>query len=550
MITGLKIINYALIEHLDVSFQDGMTCITGETGTGKSILMGGLSLVLGKRADFKALKDSTKKCIVEASFLIDKYDLRHFFDEESLDYESETIIRREIIPSGKSRAFINDTPVTLDKISRLSETLIDVHSQHENQSLFKSEYQFLVLDALAGNEYLLKQFQDKLKVYNTSQGEYQRLLNLNKKVSSDRDYNLYLLEELETANLNAGMQAYLEEMVNQLSNVEDLQSYLSQSIQIIEEEQMGILTQLSSLKSIFNQAAEKSKQYETFKKRTTSLSIDLNDMADDIHSKLELLEMNPKQLEESEEQLKLLYALYTKHKVDNVGALIAIKDSIDLKLQETENLKENINKLQDKLNKLLTELDSIALKLNKNRQEAIPGLCSEMEQLLARMGMQNAKFKIDLIKSEKLLHNGKERLNFLFSANLGSEYNSLKKVASGGEMSRIMLSIKTILSRFKKLPTIVFDEIDTGVSGQVSNEIGNIMSDMAKYMQVFTITHLPQVAAKGKQHFRVYKEVKGEDTLTKLKDLNSDERVEELAQMLSGEGMTQTALEHAKQLLN
>ena len=550
MITGLKITNYALIEHLDVSFQDGMTCITGETGTGKSILMGGLSLVLGKRADFKALKDSTKKCIVEASFLIDKYDLRHFFDEESLDYESETIIRREIIPSGKSRAFINDTPVTLDKISRLSETLIDVHSQHENQSLFKSEYQFLVLDALAGNEYLLKQFQDKLKVYNTSQGEYQRLLNLNKKVSSDRDYNLYLLEELETANLNAGMQAYLEEMVNQLSNVEDLQSYLSQSIQIIEEEQMGILTQLSSLKSIFNQAAEKSKQYETFKKRTTSLSIDLNDMADDIHSKLELLEMNPKQLEESEEQLKLLYALYTKHKVDNVGALIAIKDSIDLKLQETENLKENINKLQDKLNKLLTELDSIALKLNKNRQEAIPGLCSEMEQLLARMGMQNAKFKIDLIKSEKLLHNGKERLNFLFSANLGSEYNSLKKVASGGEMSRIMLSIKTILSRFKKLPTIVFDEIDTGVSGQVSNEIGNIMSDMAKYMQVFTITHLPQVAAKGKQHFRVYKEVKGEDTLTKLKDLNSDERVEELAQMLSGEGMTQTALEHAKQLLN
>ena len=550
MIKGLKITNYALIEHLEVSFLDGMTCITGETGAGKSILMGGLSLVLGKRAELNVLKDGTKKCIVEASFLIDKYDLRHFFDEESLDHESETIIRREIVPSGKSRAFINDTPVTLDKISRLSETLIDVHSQHENQSLFKSEYQFLVLDALAGNEYLLKQFQDKLKVYNTSQGEYQRLLNLNKKVSSDRDYNLYLLEELETANLNAGMQAYLEEMVNQLSNVEDLQSYLSQSIQIIEEEQMGILTQLSSLKSIFNQAAEKSKQYETFKKRTTSLSIDLNDMADDIHSKLELLEMNPKQLEESEEQLKLLYALYTKHKVDNVGALIAIKDSIDLKLQETENLKENINKLQDKLNKLLTELDSIALKLNKNRQEAIPGLCSEMEQLLARMGMQNAKFKIDLIKSEKLLHNGKERLNFLFSANLGSEYNSLKKVASGGEMSRIMLSIKTILSRFKKLPTIVFDEIDTGVSGQVSNEIGNIMSDMAKYMQVFTITHLPQVAAKGKQHFRVYKEVNGQDTLTKLKDLNHQERVEELAQMLAGEGMTKTALEHAKQLLN
>ncbi len=550
MITGLKITNYALIEHLDVSFLDGMTCITGETGAGKSILMGGLSIVLGKRAELNVLKDSTKKCIVEASFLIDKYDLRHFFDEEALDYESETIIRREIVPSGKSRAFINDTPVTLDIISRLSETLIDVHSQHENQSLFKSEYQFLVLDSLAGNEYLLSQFQDKLKVYNDAKEEHQRLLDLSQKASSDRDYNRYLLEELEAANLKAGMQVPLEEMISQLSNIEDLQSYLSQSIQIIEEERMGVLTQLSSLKSILNQAAEKSKQFETFKNRTTSLSIDLKDMADDLQIKLELLEMNPRQLEESEDQLKLLYALFTKHKVDDVGALIEIKNSIDLKLQETENLEVNINKLQDKLNKNLTELDTIALKLHKNRQKAIAGLCSEMEQLVARMGMQNAKFKIKLIESEKFLHNGKERLEFLFSANLGSEYNPLKKVVSGGEMSRIMLSIKTILSRFKKLPTIVFDEIDTGVSGQVSNEIGNIMSDLAKYMQVFTITHLPQVAAKGKQHFRVYKEVNGQDTLTKLKDLNPQERVEELAQMLAGEGMTKTALEHAKQLLN
>ena len=550
MITGLKITNYALIEHLDVSFLDGMTCITGETGAGKSILMGGLSLVLGKRAELNVLKDSTKKCVVEASFIIDKYDLRRFFDEEALDYESETIIRREIVPSGKSRAFINDTPVTLDKISRLSETLIDVHSQLENQSLFKSEYQFLVLDALAGNEYLLSQFQDKLKVYNAAKEEHQLLLDLNQKAISDRDYNRYLLEELEAANLKAGMQAPLEEMISQLSNVEDLQSYLSQSIQIIEEERMGVLTQLYSLKSILNQAAEKSKQFETFKKRTTSLSIDLKDIVNDLQAKLELLEINPKQLEESEEQLKLLYALYTKHKVDDVVDLIEIKNSIDLKLQETENLEENIKKLLDKLNKYLTELNAIAIKLHNNRQKAIPRLCSEMEQLVARMGMQNAKFKIELIESEKLLHNGKERLEFLFSANLGSEYNPLKKVASGGEMSRIMLSIKTILSRFKKLPTIVFDEIDTGVSGQVSNEIGNIMSDMAKYMQVFTITHLPQVAAKGKQHFRVYKEVNGQDTLTKLKDLNHQERVEELAQMLAGEGMTKTAMEHAKQLLN
>ncbi len=283
---------------------------------------------------------------------------------------------------------------------------------------------------MAGNEHLLSQFQDKLKVYNDAKEEHQRLLDLSQKASSDQDYNRYLLEELEAANLKAGMQAPLEEMISQLSNVEDLQSYLSQSIQIIEEERMGVLTQLSSLKSILNQAAEKSKQFETFKNRTTSLSIDLKDMADDLQTKLELLEINPRQLEESEEQLKLLYALYTKHKADDVGALIEIKNSIDLKLQETENLEVNINKLQDKLNKNLTELDTIALKLHKNRQKAIAGLCSEMEQLVARMGMQNAKFKIELIESEKFLHNGKERLEFLFSANLGSEYNPLKKVAS------------------------------------------------------------------------------------------------------------------------
>jgi DNA repair protein RecN (Recombination protein N) len=527
-----------------------MTCITGETGAGKSILMGGLGLVLGKRADMSVLKDNQKKCVIEASFLIDKYNLQDFFEASGLDYEAETLLRREIIPTGKSRAFINDTPVNLDTLVRLSEVLIDVHSQLENQSLFKNEYQFLVLDAIAGNQETLKAYKNKLSEYQTTQREYEHLKSLNEEAAKIQDYNQFLYDELASEELTPDMLTPLEEEIDQLSNVEALQQYLSQGIHLIEEEQIGLLTQFSRLNALLNDAASKSKNLNVFKERINSLSIELKDILEDLINKQDTLESNPVLLERLSGRWDKIQNLFQKHQVDNVEDLIQVRDQLEKKLEETQDLGQKINALKDRLTGLEQLLEGLSKQLHENRKKATSKLCDQMQQIISRMGMQNARFRIDLTSVDQFLGNGKEQIDFLFSANLGSDFKPIKKVASGGEMSRIMLSIKAILSRFKQLPSIVFDEIDTGVSGAVSNEIANIMAHMSENMQVFTITHLPQVAAKGKQHFLVYKEVRGNTTVTKLKELNQEDRIKELAQMLSGEELTRTALDHAKQLLN
>ena len=550
MITSLKISNYALIEYLDISFDTGMTCITGETGAGKSILMGGLGLVLGKRADMSVLKDDKKKCVIEASFLIDKYNLQSFFEAFGLDYEAETFLRREIIPTGKSRAFINDTPVNLDVLSRLSEVLIDVHSQSENQSLFKNEYQFLVLDAIAGNQDTLKEYKNKLSEYQNIQKDYDHIKKLNEEAAKVQDYNQFLYDELISEKLTPDMLIPLEEEIDQLSNVEAIQQYLSKGIHLIEEEQVGLLTQFSSLNALLNEAVSKSKNLSIFHERTNSLSIELKDILDDLISKQETLESNPALLDILSNRWDKIQNLFQKHQVDNIRDLIQVRDNLEKKLEETQDLEQKINDIKGRLAESKELLDGLSKQLHQNRKEASPKLCVQMEQTISKMGMQNARFRIDLTSVDRFLSNGKEQIDFLFSANLGSDFKPIKKVASGGEMSRIMLSIKAILSQFKQLPSIVFDEIDTGVSGPVSNEIANIMAYMSENMQVFTITHLPQVAAKGKQHFLVYKEVKGNTTMTKLRELNQEERIKELAQMLSGEELTRTALDHAKQLLN
>ena len=550
MITSLKISNYALIEHLDISFDKGMTCITGETGAGKSILMGGLGLVLGKRADLSVLKDNKKKCIIEASFLIGSYNLEDFFAKAGLDYEEETLLRREIVPNGKSRAFINDTPVNLDLLVSLSEVLIDVHSQLENQSLFKNEYQFLVLDAVAGNQEILKDYKNKLSKYQNTKKEYNQLNQLNEDSAKIQDYNQFLYDELTVEELTPDMMTPLEEEIDQLSHVESLQQSLSQGIHLIEEEQVGLLTQLSSLNTLLSDASTKSKNMNIFRERVNSVFIELKDILDDLIYKEETLESNPTLLEKLVTRWDRLQSLFQKHQVNDIENLIKVRESLGKKLEETEDLGQRINALKDKLSELELSLEDLSRQLHFNREEASSKLCGQMEQIISKMGMQNARFKIDLTLVDQFLINGKEKIDFLFAANLGSDFKPIKKVASGGEMSRIMLSIKAILSQFKKLPSIVFDEIDMGVSGTVSNEIANIMSHMSENMQVFTITHLPQVAAKGKQHFLVYKEVRGNTTTTKLKELDEEQRVKELAQMLSGEELTRTALDHAKQLLN
>ena len=550
MITSLKISNYALIEHLDISFDKGMTCITGETGAGKSILMGGLGLVLGKRADLSVLKDNKKKCIIEASFLIGSYNLKDFFAKAGLDYEEETLLRREIVPNGKSRAFINDTPVNLDLLVSLSEVLIDVHSQLENQSLFKNEYQFLVLDAVAGNQEILKDYKNKLSKYQNTKKEFDQLNQLNEDSAKIQDYNQFLYDELTVEELTPDMMTPLEEEIDQLSNVESLQQSLSQGIHLIEEEQIGLLTQLSSLNTLLSEASTKSKNMNIFRERVNSLFIELQDILDDLIYKEETLESNPALLEKLVTRWDRIQSLFQKHQVDDIENLIKVRENLGKKLEETQDLGQRINVLKDKLSELELSLEDLSRQLHFNREEASSKLCGQMEQIISKMGMQNARFKIDLTLVDQFLINGKEKIDFLFAANLGSDFKPIKKVASGGEMSRIMLSIKAILSQFKQLPSIVFDEIDMGVSGTVSNEIANIMSHMSENMQVFTITHLPQVAAKGKQHFLVYKEVRGNTTKTKLKVLDQKERVKELAQMLSGEELTRTALDHAKQLLN
>lgn len=527
-----------------------MTCITGETGAGKSILMGGLSLVLGKRADLSVLKNNKKKCVIEAGFLIEKYKLQKLFDELNLDYETETLLRREIIPSGKSRAFVNDTPVTLDTLSRLSEVLIDVHSQLENQSLFKNEYQFLVLDALANNQAIIEEYKNKLKAYHQTQKEYHHLKSLGEDATKIQDYNQFLYDELAAEELLPGMLGPLEDQIDQLSNVEALQQYLSQCIQIIEAEDFGLTTQFSTLIRLLSEASKKSNSFDVFHDRLNAVSIELKDILQDLNSKSETLESNPVFLEKLSGRWDKIQSLFQKHQVDSIEGLIKVKQDLEKQLEETQDLDTKINALNDQLLALEKSLDCLSDELYQNRLAASPKLCEQMQQIITKMGMKNARFKVDLIPTEGFTKNGKEQIDFLFSANLGSEFRPIKKVASGGEMSRIMLSIKSILSQFRQLPSIVFDEIDTGVSGTVSNEIGNIMNQMSRYMQVFTITHLPQVAAKGEQHLKVYKEVKGDTTVTKLKELNQEERIEELAQMLSGEELTQTALDHAKQLLN
>lgn len=550
LLTALTIDNYALIEHLDVSFDAGMTSITGETGAGKSILLGALSLVLGKRADRSTLKHAEKKCVIEAQFNITSYALRSFFEESDLEYADTTIIRREIVPSGKSRAFVNDSPVNLDILEQLGSFLIDIHSQHQTLQLTKTDYQFQVLDALAGNDTILNQYQQLLVQYKANEKELVALRHQVSQAQKDRDYNQFLYDELVAAQLTPGMLSPLEEKVDELASVQDIQQSLLSGIQIIEAEDIGLVHLISQLRLELRTATQKSKDFRELPQRLESLMTELTDIHTDLLDKQASLESDPHALMTAENQLQTIYQLFKKHQVDSVEALIEKREFLATQLNDTDQQQDRINYLIQAVETAKSELHSLAMKLRQARQQTIPDLIDKMEQIVRRMGMQNARFEIQLNPSDTFLSNGQDQMDFLFAANLGSPFGLLKNVASGGELSRIMLTIKSLLSKYKKLPSIIFDEIDTGISGAVSDEIAQIMTQMATYMQVFTITHLPQVAAKGNQHFKVYKVIYNEGTQTQIKELNKDERVAEIAKMVSGKEMTPTAIEHAKELLN
>ena len=550
MLTELTISNFALIDHLEVNFSKGMTSITGETGAGKSILLGGLALVLGKRADLSTLKDKSKKCFVDATFSISAYHLQEFFDGVDLDYEPITSIRREIVPSGKSRAFINDTPVTRDILQQLGEKLIDIHSQHQTLSLTQEDYQLEVLDALADNEQNLSTYQSLRTAYLNLNHEITQLEAQKDNLEQEQDYNSFLLEELLKAPLTEGIIEQLEDEIQQLSHVEEIELQLSKAIQILDEEQMGIQVQLNEVKTSLNKISSLGEQYQQHNERMESLRIELNDLSSELNRSLEQLEANPSRLEEVNAQYQLLNDLFKKHQVLTIEELQIKRDELDGKVLKTANLEDTLNKLKSQLGKTEQQLAESSQLLSQKRQEVIPDFVDKMAKILTLVGMPNARFQLELLPSDTYLIHGKEQLSFAFSANKGSDFGSLKKVASGGELSRIMLAVKAILSQYKTLPAIIFDEIDTGVSGEVAHKMGEIMQHMGNYMQVMTITHLPQVAAKGAHHFKVFKETHSGSTFTQLRKLSSDQRIEEIAQMLSGEVLTESAMQHAKELLN
>lgn len=550
MLTSLSIQNYALIDNLQVEFNNGLSIITGETGAGKSILLGGLSLILGKRADLTSLKDASQKCIIEAVFDVSNYSLKGLFKAEDFDYEELTIIRREILPSGKSRAFVNDSPVNLNSLQVLGERLIDIHSQHQTLQLVSNDFQFQIIDALANNEDELLQYKEELKEFKSLQKELKELLNFQAEAIKEHDYNSFLLNELMEANLVDGELELLEEEHETLSNVEAIKEKLSESYNLLNDEQIGVLTSLKELKNNFLKLKSFSSKYEDLFNRVESCLIEMDDVFREIDGFQESLEADPNRLEEVNSKLLQINNLMQKHVASNVSELISIKNDLDEKVLITENLDATIQKKKNEIENKTAQLNSISKHIHDNRETVIPELVSQLETILASLGMPNAQFKVDVIYGDSFFANGKDDLSFLFSANKGGQFNELKKAASGGELSRIMLAIKSVLSKYIQLPTIIFDEIDSGVSGEISNKMGDIMLLMSKTMQVISITHLPQIAAKGHTHFKVFKEDVDEVTRTNLVKLSHDERIVEIAQMLGGTEMSSSAIAHAKELLN
>ncbi|MDX1277745.1 DNA repair protein RecN [Oceanihabitans sediminis] len=550
MLTSLSIKNYALIDQLQVRFEQGFTIITGETGAGKSILLGGLSLILGKRADLSSLKNKEQKCIIEAVFDISNYKLESLFKTEDLDFEKQTIIRREILPSGKSRAFVNDTPVNLSALQTLGKHLIDVHSQHETMQLVDDEFQFQVIDALAKNGTSLEMYQSQLKSYKKFQKELKELYAFQAEALKEQDFNTFLLKELTEANLIDGELELLEEEFETLNNVEVIQERLTESHQLLQDEEVGILTTLTLLKNNLQKLANYSTAYNELYTRVNSSLIDLDDAFAEIESLQEKLDADPDRLVVVNNKLQLLHNLMQKHVAENVSELIEIREALTEKVSVTENMEETILSKQKEIKAVSDKLDSIASKIHENRKKTIPGLTKQLESILQDLGMPNAQFKIEVNLGEEYLHHGKDQLSFLFSANKGGQFNELKKAASGGEMARIMLAIKSILAKYIQLPTIMFDEIDTGVSGEIAHKMAWIMQGMSETMQVFAITHLPQIAAKGNTHYKVFKKDIDEVTTTNLVKLSQEDRIVEIAQMLGGIEVTNSALAHAKELLN
>ena len=550
MLTSLSINNYALIDKLSIDFSNGFSTITGETGAGKSILLGALGLVLGKRADLTSLKNKEEKCIIEGHFSIEKYALKDFFELNDLDYEEVTIIRREILPSGKSRAFVNDSPVNLQTLVELSEYLLDIHSQHQTRELTEEQFQFQIIDAVASNQNLLVDYRHKLKNYKSLLNTVEQQKELYAEGLKEQDYLAFLYTELEQAKLIDGEQEEMEIQLEKLNNVELIKEQLEKSLLLLDNEQFGILQQIKEFKIAIQKISQFSSEYALLYERIESISIELKDIVNELNLFSDSVDNDPERLAFISQKLQLIYTLQKKHQVNTIGELLQIQQELNGKVSYLETLEKSILGLENQIQKEQTILIDLAKNIHFNRKNSLPRLTKMLISILSQLGMPNVQFNIELTFSDTFFSNGKDTIQFLISTNKGSDFGLLKKVASGGEMSRIMLAVKAVLAQYSSLPTLIFDEIDTGVSGEIANKMGDIMKEMSKNMQIFAITHLPQIAAKGNFHYKVFKSDLGDKTKSEIILLNNDERIIEIAQILSGNSLSDSAINHAKALLN
>lgn len=549
MLSHLSINNYALIDELEIDFRKGLTIITGETGAGKSILLGALSLILGQRADTQVLLDKSKKCVIEGTFRINDYGLMDFFSHNELDYDNTTVIRREISQNDKSRAFINDSVVNLDLLKEIGEMLIDVHSQHKILTLQDAKFQLAFIDSYIQHDELLLNFRKEYIHYNQLNTELSELLEKEKQSKTDQDYYQFQFDELNAGHLRDGEQEELEKELELLTHSEEIKFNLNKASSSLLSGDFSLSSGLNEVGAILSKMAALHPDLAEISKRLDSCNIELKDIAGEIESSEQKITFNPERIRLINEKLDFIYHLQQKHRVNTIKELIEIKDEISKKLNSLISLDQQIEHIKKQIGISETHLAELSSEITKNRKMAIPKIEKGIMEVLRKLAMPDAEFKISHAALPKYNNYGKDKVLFLFNANKGGELKELSKVASGGELSRLMLSIKSLISVKKLLPTIIFDEIDQGVSGEIADKVGEIIKKMSATMQVITITHLPQIAVKGTSHILVFKETDNNITYTKIKSLNKTERITEIAKMLSGNELTNAALENAKILL-
>lgn len=552
MLKQLYIKNFTLIDELDITFENGFSVVTGETGAGKSIILGAIALLLGQRADSRLIKKDAERCVIEAHFDIDNYNMQSLFEENDIDYDAEDcILRREITASGKSRAFVNDTPVALTTIKTLGQTLIDIHSQHLNLLLREEDFQLSVVDIMAGNDSLMAEYKDAYNAMTKARKELEQLKDNISRNAENEDFMRFQLNELREAELRGGIQEELEQESETLSHVEDIKGALYQAESLVEgDNERSMTDRLKEAARALNGIAEVYGEAAEMAERLDSCAIELKDIGQDLSRRAENVEFDPQRLEDINNRLDIIYSLQKKHHVCTVEELISIGKDLENQLCRIENGDEELLQLTAEVERLQAKCTDAAARLTKQRRKAANEIEKEMKQRLVPLGIPKVRFSI-AIDDKPLSQSGADRVSFLFSANTSTEMRPVSEVASGGEIARVMLSVKAMISGAVKLPTIIFDEIDTGVSGKIAEQMGNIMQEMAgNNRQVISITHLPQIAARGENHYKVYKEETTNGTVSNMIMLSEEERVQEIAQMLSGSDITEAAVNNARELLN